>query len=397
MERRIAALLARPDVAAARAWIETHDAATLERQCRMAAIPSPTFAEAERAAFVAEEMRAIGLRDVRIDGIGNVLGRYGDGDDPGVMIASHLDTVFPAGTDLKLTANGPRLTAPGIGDNARGLAALLAIAEASVACQVQTNAPITFVATVGEEGLGDLRGVKHLFNPAVVPSCRTAVFIALDGPGLDRIVHRALGTRRLRATYAGPGGHSWAAFGVPNPAHAVGIAVAQIADIPLPAAPRTAVSVVRLGGGQSVNTIPTEAWLDIDLRSESDPALAVVTESVHGALKRGLEIVNRKRASGTAPLTFTTDSLSDRPSGVTPEQHPVVQAALAATRALGGSPALATASTDANVPISLGIPAVALGAGGRGGDAHLESEWYDNAGGPAGIVRALLVALGAGC
>ena len=271
MERRIAALLARPDVAAARAWIEAHDAETIEWQCRLAGIPSPTFAETERGTFVAAQMRAIGLADVRTDDVGNVLGRYGDGDGPGVMIVSHLDTVFPAETGLTVQRNGSRLSAPGIGDNARGLAALLAIAEACVACRAQTSAPIAFVASVGEEALGDLRGVKHLLNPAVLPSCRPAAFIALDGPGLDRIVHRALGTRRLRATYAGPGGHSWAAFGVPNPAHAVGIATAQIAEIPLPVAPRTAVSVVRIGGGQSVNTIPTEAWLELDLRSESDP------------------------------------------------------------------------------------------------------------------------------
>lgn len=396
MERQIAALLARPDIAAARAWIETHDAATIERQCRITGIPSPTFAEAERAAYVAAQMEAIGLADVRVDDLSNVTGRYGAGEGAGVMLVSHLDTVFPAGTNLAVTAHGARLTAPGIGDNARGLAALLAVAEACVACRVRTATPITFVASVGEEALGDLRGVKHLLDPAVVPSCRPAAFIALDGPGLDRIVHRALGTRRLRATYAGPGGHSWAAFGVPNPAHAVGIATARIAEIPLPAVPRTALSVVRIGGGQSVNSIPTDAWLELDLRSEADAALAEVYDSAHGALKRALEIVNRRRAAGTAPLTLATTALSDRPSGVTAERHPLVQAALTATRLLGGSPTLATASTDANIPISLGIPAIALGAGGKGGDAHLESEWYDNTGGALGIVRALLVVLGAG-
>jgi len=395
VERRIAALLARPDVAAARAWIESHDAATVERQVRITAIPSPTFAEGERGAFIAEQLRAIGLAEVRTDDIGNVTGVWGQGSGAGAMIVSHLDTVFPVGTDLAIRTNGSRLTAPGIGDNARGLAALLTIAEACVSCRVQTATPIIFVASVGEEALGDLRGVKHLLNTAP-PPYRPTAFIALDGPGLDRIVHRALGTRRLRATFAGPGGHSWAAFGVPNPAHAVGIAVARIAEIPLPAAPRTALSVVRIGGGQSVNSIPTDAWLELDVRSESDAALAAAYESATGALKRALDTVNRKRDPGTAPLTLTTTSLSDRPSGVTAEQHPLVQAAIAATKAVGGSPALAAASTDANVPISLGIPAIALGAGGKGGDAHLESEWYDNVGGTAGIVRALLVVLGAG-
>ncbi len=397
MERRINGLQARADVKAACDWIEETDASTIALQRAIAAIPAPTFGEERRGAFVSDRLRAIGLSEVRTDAIGNVIGRYGDGDGPGVVICSHLDTVFPADTPLEVRASGSRLTAPGIGDNARGMAAMLALAEACVRCRIVTAGPITFVASVGEEAQGDLRGVKHLFadswQPAAGGQQHPAAFIALDGPGLDRIVHRALGSRRVRATFRGPGGHSWAAFGVANPAHAVGAAAAGIAEIPLPASPRTALSVVRIGGGHSLNTIPAEAWLDFDLRAESDVILRVLHESATSALQRALELVNRRRSPGTAPLVLETTSLGERPSGITDESHPLVQAAIAATRAVGGTPALAAASTDANVPISRGIPGIALGAGGKGGDAHLESEWYENIAGSAGIVRCLLVAL----
>ena len=393
MDRRIASLAARADVAAARAWIEGHDAETLALQRTVTAIPAPSFAEEARGRFVAERMRAIGLADVRTDSAGNVLGRYGEGAGPGVVIAAHLDTVFPAETDVTAREAGGRIMAPGIGDNGRGLAALLALAEACVACRVATTTPVTCVATVGEEALGDLRGVKHLFADQ---GFRPVGFIALDGPGLARIVHRALGIRRRRVTYRGPGGHSWASFGVPNPADAVAAAAAALAGIPLPSEPRATLSVVRLGGGTSINTIPTEAWFEMDLRTESAGALAELDAAVQAACTRALESVNRRRATGTAPLTLESTPLGARPPGATAETHPLVQAALAATRTLGGTPALAAASTDANVPMEHGIPAIALGAGGKGGDAHLPTEWYENADGPAGIVRALLVALAAG-
>lgn len=390
MNRRIAALLTRPDVAAARAFLEAHDAGTVALQRALTAIPAPPFAEEVRGRFVAEQMRAVGLDDVRIDAAGNVLGRYGDIAGPGVAIAAHLDTVFPEGTDVAVRESGGRLLAPGIGDNGRGLAGLLALAGSCVASRVRAPTALTFIATVGEEGLGDLRGVKHLFaDPAFTP----AAFIALDGPGIARVVHRALGIRRVRVTWRGPGGHSWAAFGVPNPAHAAAIAAAAIAEVPLAAEPRAALSVVRLGGGTSINTIPAEAWLEVDLRAEGAVILAELGATVDAACTRALETENRRRAPGTPPLALETAPLGARPSGETPESHPLVQAALAATRALGGTPQLASASTDANVPMERGVPAIALGAGGKGGDAHLLSEWYENADGPAGILRALLVAL----
>jgi tripeptide aminopeptidase len=387
---RITQLRARADVAAAEAWLRRADAATLDLQRAITAIPAPTSDEEARGRFVAERMRAIGLRDVRTDAAGNVTGAWGDGQGPGIVLAAHLDTVFAADADCTPRESCGRVSAPGIGDNGRGLAAMLALAEACVTCGVAVPARLSFVATVGEEGAGDLRGVKHLFAD---PRYRPAAFIALDGPGLARIVHRALGIRRMRVTYRGPGGHSWAAFGVANPAHAVGAAAAAIADIPVGSEPRAALSVVRLGGGSGLNTIPTEAWLDLDLRSEHAGTLAEVADAVSAACTRALERVNRLRSTGTPPLAMAVTPLGSRPSGVTPESHPLVQAALAATRALGGDPALAAASTDANVPMAHGVPAIALGAGGRGGDAHLLSEWYENVAAPDGVVRAMLVAL----
>ncbi len=390
VEQLIADLLLRPEVRAAREWLSCHDDATIALQRQVAVIPSPTGAEERRGAFVARRFTDLGLAEVRTDRVGNVHGRLGPAGGPGVVIASHLDTVFPEGTPLEVLEAGARLIGPGIGDNARGLAAMLVIAECCLTSGIEPRRAITFIATVGEEGSGDLRGVKHLFeDPAFTPDA----FIALDGAGLNRVVHRALGSRRLRATFTGPGGHSWAAFGVANAAHAMGKAVTEIAEIALPAAPRTTASVVRVGGGSGLNTIPREAWLELDLRSESEAALETLHGQVSQALGRALDTVNRKRSAGTAPLALHIEPLGNRPSGVTNERQALVRAAVAATRAVGQTPELAAASTDANVAISRGIPGIALGAGGRGGEAHVETEWYENVNGSAGIFRALLTIL----
>jgi len=319
------------------------------------------------------------------------------------VLSAHLDTVFGPELDVSVARRGARLEGPGIADNARGLAALVAIGEALVQARVDTRRPVLFAATVGEEGSGDLRGVRYLMcdrgaqhaaplhKSSQSPSIRPHAFIALDGAGIERIVHRALGARRYRVTYLGPGGHSWAAFGVANPANAVGRAIERIASIPAHGAPRTAHSVVRLGGGTGLNSIPQNAWFDLDLRSEDPRALEKLDGAVQTILTQALEEENRHRVPGTAPLTIDVRRVGDRPSGLTPRTHPLVQTAVAATRAVGHEHQLACASTDANVPIALGVPAVALGAGGRAGDAHLPTEWYENDKGALGIVRALLV------
>src|SRR5882762_3092638 len=384
----IEAVLLNERVRTARAHIERSDEATLGRQAALSAIPAPTGAEGARGARVAEMLGDIGLQDVHVDDVGNVRGWYRhDSSDGCVVISAHLDTVFGPELDVSVSRRGPRLEGPGIADNARGLAALVAIGEALVHARVTTRRPVLFAATVGEEGSGDLRGVRHLLRDPIRPHA----FIALDGAGIERIVHRALGARRYRITYHGPGGHSWAAFGVANPAHAVGRAIDRIAAIPALDAPRTAHSVVRLGGGTSLNSIPQEAWFDVDLRSEEPRALERLDAAAQHAVTESLEEENHRRLPGTAPLTVDIQRIGDRPSGLTPRAHPLVQAAVAATRAVGHEHQLACASTDANLPIALGVPAVALGAGGRAGNAHLPTEWYENDKGALGIVRALLV------
>ncbi|HXE83365.1 MAG TPA: M20/M25/M40 family metallo-hydrolase [Gemmatimonadales bacterium] len=394
-------LLAHDRVRAARVHIERSDEATLARQASLSAIPAPTGEERLRGARVAQMFSDAGLEDVAIDEVGNVRAWYGmqeTGNDC-VVVAAHLDTVFGPELDVSVSRRGARLEGPGIADNARGLAALVTIGEALVSGGVRTKRPILFAATVGEEGSGDLRGVRHLLRPSYsfaslrtgCPTVLPSSFIALDGAGIERIVHRALGARRYHVTYAGPGGHSWAAYGVANPAHAVGRAINLIATIPAPHTPRTTHSVVRLGGGTSLNCIPQAAWFDVDLRSEDPRELERLDTAVHAVLHEALSEENRQRIPGSAPLTLEVRRVGDRPSGLTPRTHPLVQAAVAATRAVGHEHQLACASTDANVPISLGVPAVALGAGGRSGDAHLPTEWYENDKGALGIVRALLV------
>ena len=385
----IDALLTHDRVRAARVHIERSDEATLGRQASLSAIPAPTGAERARGARVAQMFAAAGLEEVATDEVGNVRAWHGNREtrDACVVVAAHLDTVFGPELDVSVSRRGARLEGPGIADNARGLAALVTVGEALVRAQVNTKRPVLLAATVGEEGSGDLRGVRHLFGGLIRPSA----FIALDGAGIERIVHRALGARRYHVTFTGPGGHSWAAYGVANPAHAVGCAIEQITRIPTDDGPRTTHSVVKIGGGTSLNCIPQTAWFDVDLRSEDPRALATLDDTVQRMLQQVLVEMNRTRLPGTAPLTMDVGRVGDRPSGLTPRSHPLVQTAVAATRAVGHEHQLACASTDANVPISLGVPAVALGAGGRSGDAHLPTEWYENDKGALGIVRALLV------
>ena len=411
MDHAVSRLLAHERIRAARHHIERTDEVTLARQAALSAIPAPTGAEGRRAARVAELFREIGLSDVSVDHAGNVQGWFGrNGDRSGVgaqhaappapvVLAAHLDTVFGAEVDVAVERRGQRLEGPGISDNARGLAALVAVAEAMVAARVPATRPILFAATVGEEGSGDLRGVKYLLNGKhsvatqhAAPLLPTpAAFIALDGAGLDRVIHRALGSRRYHVTFRGPGGHSWAAFGVANPANAVGRAAALLADLPPQQTPRTTCAVVRLGGGTGLNSIPQEAWLDLDLRSEDPRALAQLDVTLRAALERAADDENRRRTASSPTLRIEIQLLGDRPSGITPRAHPLVQAAVAVNRALGRDAELTSASTDANVPIALGIPAIALGAGGKAGDAHLATEWFENVEGALGIIRALLV------
>src|SRR6184192_3861382 len=395
MNDLIARLLAHERIRAARRHVERADDLTLARQAALSATPAPTGSEGARGARLVDLFREVGLAEVGVDDAGNVRGWFGYGGrslPAPVVLAAHLDTVFGPEVDVRVKRRGQRLEGPGISDNARGLAALVAVADALVATGVPTTRPILFAATVGEEGSGDLRGVKYLLNgKRETGNGKPAAFIALDGAGLERVIHRALGSKRYHVVFRGPGGHSWAAFGIANPANAVGRATALLADLAPQQAPRTTCAVVRLGGGTGLNSIPQEAWLDLDLRSEDPRALAQLDVTVRAALERAADDENRRRTAGSPTLRVELQLLGDRPSGMTPRAHPLVRAAVAANRALGRDAELASASTDANVPIALGIPAIALGAGGKAGDAHLATEWYENVEGALGIVRALLV------
>ncbi|HEY5060119.1 MAG TPA: M20/M25/M40 family metallo-hydrolase [Gemmatimonadaceae bacterium] len=378
---------------AARARLAAHDDAIIRTQIAVAQIAAPTGEEHERAGWIARRFRDAGLVGIHSDDAGNVVGRRDGVDDlPPVVICAHLDTVFPRETDLSIRRDGERLVGPGINDNGRGLAVMLALAGEIDGVRLRTHRPIEFVATTGEEGLGDLRGAKHYF----AARGRSAhAMVALDGAGDERIIHRALGSRRFRVSYAGPGGHSWAAFGSPNAVHAAAGAASRLSAFPLSTSPRSTLSVGRIGGGLSVNSIPDSAWLEIDLRSTSAVALDTIEWAIRQIAQDAADEENAKRSFGTRPLTLRIDSIGSRPCGETPVDNALVQSAIEATKLVGRQPDLALASTDANVPISQGIPAIAIGAGGRGGDAHTRGEWFDNLHGTLGVARALTILMAA--
>jgi tripeptide aminopeptidase len=387
-------LLALPEVARARAEIAAAGGATLEEQLRIVRIAAPPLHEAERASYVRERFAQVGLKDIRQDEVGNVLASLsptsGRRTQP-VVVTAHLDTVFPPETDLTPRIVGPRVFAPGITDNARGLAALLSVARTLADSSLQTSHPVWFVATVGEEGIGDLRGVKHLFKHALRSGIHA--FISLDGSGLRRVVHRAIGSVRLRGTVTGSGGHSWADAGAPNPVHALGNAITRLQELPSSLPSLCTLTVARIGGGTSVNAIPAEAWLEIDMRSEDTDVLGSLDARAREMLEEAVRTENQRRRRGSAALGLRTQRIGDRPAGSVPPEVPLVAAAMAATRAVGARPELAASSTDANVPLALGYPAVTIGAGGESGGIHTLHEWYSDEGGARGLQRALLTIL----
>jgi acetylornithine deacetylase/succinyl-diaminopimelate desuccinylase-like protein len=379
-------------LARARADLAERDRAIVGDQIAIAEIPAPTGAEEQRARWVAARL-ARGPRRVSVDRAGNVIAlQPGAADEDPVVVCAHLDTVFPAPTPLAVRRDGNRLTGPGISDNARGLAAMLALADAVDGRRLRTRRPVVFAATTGEEGDGDLRGARHLFA-TIARSAHAA--IAIDGAGDDRIVNSALGCRRLHVSYKGPGGHSWAAYGAPNPVHAVGGLISRLAARIFPVNPRTTLTVSRTGGGTAVNAIPQDGWIDVDIRSTSRTALLRAEREVREAAQAALDEENARRTVAASALHLKIGVTGDRPPGDVPLEEPVVRAAVDATRAIGRTPELAVASTDANVPISLGIPAIAIGAGGRAGDTHTPDEWYENVDGTLGIARALTVVVAA--
>jgi acetylornithine deacetylase/succinyl-diaminopimelate desuccinylase-like protein len=341
-------------------------------------IPSPPFKEDRRGAAYLEMFRGAGLTNVERDPAGNVLGlRRGAGGGPLIAIAAHLDTVFPEGTDVRVKREGTRLSAPGIGDDTRSLAVLLAIIRAMDAAGIRTSSDILFVGDVGEEGAGDLRGMKQLFLKGAYAN-RIKLFVSIDGEGEGAdITHGAVGSKRYRVTFTGPGGHSYGDFGLVNPAFALGRAIEKFSRIAVPASPKTTFSVGVVGGGTSVNSIPRESWMDVDMRSESPAELETLHRTVRALMQQAADEENAARSTAEGRITVDLKLTGDRPSGQTPKDAPLVQTAAAVIRALGLTPALSFSSTDANIPISLGIPAITIDSGGTGGRAHALDEWID--------------------
>ena len=353
---------------------------TLQQQETICEIPAPPFKEQQRGAEYKRRLEALGLRNVRIDGIGNVIAeRRGTGSGPTVMIAGHLDTVFPEGTNVTVKREGTRLAGPGIGDDCRGLAVVLAVARAFERANVQTNGTVYFVGNVGEEGPGNLRGVRHIFNNEL--KGKIDYFISVDGTGLGT-TNRAVGSNRYRVTYKGPGGHSYGAFGIPNPIHALGRAMGKIADLQVPTNPRTTFNVGIIQGGTSVNSIAFEAAMEIDMRSESPQNVATVDAQVMRIVKEALDAENARwpgARAAAAKLSLEIDTIGIRPANsAQTETSPIVAAALAAAKALGFTSDTGASSTDANLPMSMGIAAITIDGGGRGSDAHALTEWYDD-------------------
>ena len=392
-EAEIAALAAHPAVQRALQSIEEQDAVTMSNLRELTQIPAPPFMETARGERFREMLEEAGVDSTWVDDEGNVIGlRRGTGDGEVIAFTGHLDTVFPEETDLTIQERGDTLFAPGIADDTRGLAALLATLRAMNQAEITTSADILFVGTVGEEGLGDLRGVKHLFREG---GPRIDAFVSIDGTGHSGITHQALGSHRYRVTIHGPGGHSWGAFGLANPQHALGRAIAHFdvaADAITRSGPRTSYNVGRIGGGTSVNSIPFEAWMEVDMRSESPESLDRIDGVFRRAMERAVEEANATRRRGEE-LTLELDMIGNRPSGEVPVSDPFVQRAIAVSRHLDIEPSLGRSSTDSNIPISLGVPAITIGGGGAGGAAHSLDEWFVNQDGPRGIQRAMLILL----
>ncbi len=387
----IASMLGAPGIQQAFHFIDEMRSELDDELVRICEIPAPPFKEETRAREIARRFEEIGLLRVRLDEEGNVIAeRPGLSSEPRVIVSAHLDTVFPEGTNVRVRRDGVRFHAPGISDNTCGIVSLIALARALDAGGIKTEGRVYFVATVGEEGEGNLRGARHLFTGGEFQSGVDA-FISLDGPGLERITQRALGSRRYRVTVIGPGGHSWGDFGIVNPVHALGRAIARFASYPAPLAPRTSYNVGIIEGGSSVNAIPERASMLVDIRSVSSDEI----EKLEAYLRRVVEIAareeNSQRSTSGTSLACEFEQVGDRPSGETPVNSRIVRAAIECSRALGIEPRLDCSSTDSNIPISLGIPAITLGVGGVSSNCHSLTEWYEPAGRELGLKRLLML------
>ncbi len=385
------ALLANSTVSSALRLAQEHDDWALELLIELTEIPAPPFMEEVRGRRFAELLVELGADSVWTDEEGNVIGlRRGRTGARTIGFGGHLDTVFPEGTDVSVRVVGDTLFAPGVGDDTRGLVVVLSVLRALEEASLETDDDVLFVGVVGEEGLGDLRGMKYLYREG---GLRPDVWIDVDGGGLDRIVSMGLGSVRYRMSFEGPGGHSWGAFGTANPAHAMARAVRyfqDVADTLTRSGPRTSYNVGRVGGGTSVNSVPFETWMEVDMRSDSPERLVRIEGALLAAMDRGVAEENELRREGE-PLRVVKEKIGDRPSGETDPDAPLVQRALATTAAFGVEGELGRSSTDSNVPIALGVPAVTIGRGGDGSNGHAPDEFWVNRDAWLAVQRALLL------
>ncbi len=357
--------------------IQAQQAWTLDQQISICEVPAPPFMEQQRAEEFRRRLVSFGYPDARIDSEGNVIAQLGDASDgPTVMIAGHLDTVFPESTDVSTTRAGNRIDGPGIGDDCRGLAVVLTLAKVMKEAGVEPQGRVLFVGNVGEEGPGNLRGVRHLLTKEFKD--QVDFFISVDGAGQASIVSRAVGSHRYTISFEGPGGHSYGAFGMANPMHAMGRAIARIADLEVSRSPRVTYSVGIVRGGTSVNTITPLAQMDIDMRSADAALLDDIDRRIRAAVDSGVAEEKARWPNSRADITVKYDTIGIRPTGGQADDAPIVQTAMAAARAVGWTPRTSASSTDANLPISLGIPGITIDGGGRGGGAHGTEEWYED-------------------
>jgi acetylornithine deacetylase/succinyl-diaminopimelate desuccinylase-like protein len=399
---RVTALAAQRPVHAAFAWLHGNPGKIMDWQAQLVAIPAPPFGEQARSEWLAARFAEAGLSRVETDAVGNVLGWLPaanlppESTGPVVVLSAHLDTVFPAGTPLNPVVDGDRLEAPGACDNGAGVVGMLAIIHALVESKTELPALLLFLGNVGEEGEGDLRGVRHFYNQSALAG-RIAAHIVLDGAGADTAVTQALGSRRYQVTITGPGGHSFTDAGTPNPIAALVSALATLAQTPLPEEPRTTLNLGTIHGGTSVNSIPESAQASIDFRSTGPEQLLRLEVALHRAVEDAVEHWNTLAKAGPAhdrgQLAFAIDKIGDRPAAQLPGDSPLLDALRAVDRHLGLQTDLRLGSTDANIPLSLGVPALSMGAGGEGGGAHTQAEWYSAKDRDLGLRRVLLLTL----
>src|SRR6202165_4742500 len=399
VQQEVARLAAAPEVRSAFNWFRTHEPQLAHWQVEMARIPAPPFGEGARGAWLAERFREVGLDDVRMDDVGNVFGIHPGFGRRYVALSAHIDTVFPANTPLNIRQQGSRLYGPGVSDNGAGVTAMLAIAALLRSVRIRHALPFVFIGNVGEEGEGDLRGMRHIFS---TPRWKDSIAYSVvpDGAGADPIVAEALGSRRFEIIVRGPGGHSWSDFGMPNPILVLARGIHSFSQTSLPSSPKTTFNVGVIRGGTSVNSIPESASMRVDIRSTSMAEMERLERALRQALDQAVEeetrVTEARTSSRRRPFGLSSEVvvIGNRPAGELYPNARILQVIRAVDAQLGNAAQVQRASTDANIPLSLGLEAIAIGGGGTGGGAHTLQEWFDCSGRELGLKRILLTLIG---